>query len=48
MATIILNAHLHYRQDSKEEDEFAANSIIEDNVEDNEEDVVGNSRAPKE
>ena len=48
MATIIGNAHLHHRQDSKVEDEVVVNGITKDYVEDEEEDVVGDSRVPKE
>ena len=48
MATIIGNAHLHCRQDSKVEDEAAVGGITEDDVEDEEEDVMGDSKVPKE
>ena len=48
MATIIGNAHLHHKQDGEVEDEFAVDGIAEDDMEDEEEDVVGDSRVPKE
>ena len=44
IATIIGSAHLHHRQDNKVEAEVAVHGITEDE----EEDVVGNSRVPKE
>ena len=48
MAIIIGNAHLHYRQDSEVEDMATVEGITEDNVDDEEEDVVGDSKVPKE
>ena len=48
MAILIGNAHLHHRQDSKVEDEAVVDGITEDDVDDEEEDVVGDSLVPKE
>ena len=48
MATIIGNAHLHHKQDSEVEDVAVVDGITEDDVDDEEEDVVGDSRVPKE
>ena len=47
-AIFIGNAHLHHKQDSEVEDVAAADSIIEDDVDDKEEDVVEDSRVLKE
>ena len=47
-AIIIGNAHLHHRQDSEVEDVAAVDGITEDDVDDEEEDVVGDSQVPKE
>ena len=48
MAIFIGSAHLHRRQDSEVEDVAAVDGITEDDVGDVEEDVVGDSRVPKE
>ena len=48
MAIFIGNAHLHHRQDNKVEDMAAVDGITEDNVDDEEEDVVEDSRVLKE
>ena len=48
MATIIGNAHLHHRQNSEVEDEVAGDGITKDDVEDEEEDAVGDNKVPKE
>ena len=47
-AIIIGNAHVHRRQDSEVEDMAVVDGITEDNVDDVEEDVVGDSQIPKE
>ena len=47
-AIFIGNAHLHRRQDNEVEDVAAADGITEDNVDDEEEDVVEDSRVLKE
>ena len=47
-AIFIRNAHLHHRQDSEMEDVAAVDGITEDDVDDEEEDVVGDNQAPKE
>ena len=48
MATITGNAHLHHKQDNEVEDMAAVNGITEDDVDNVEEDVVGDSQVPKE
>ena len=47
MAIFIGNAHLHRRQDSEVEDVAAVDGITEDDVDDEEEDVVEDSRILK-
>ena len=47
MATIIGNAHLHHKHDSEVEDEVAVDGITKDDVDGVEEDVVGDSKVPK-
>ena len=47
MAIIIGSAHLHHRQVSKVEDEVAVDGITKDDVEDEEEDAVGDIKVPK-
>ena len=47
-ATIIGNAHLHHKQNSEVENEAIVDGIIKNNVDDAEEDVVGDNRVPKE
>ena len=42
------NAHLHRRQDNEVEDMAAVEGIIEADVDDVEEDVVGDNKVPKE
>ena len=42
------NAHLHCKQDSKVEDVAVVDGITEDDVDDEEEDVVGDNKVPKE
>ena len=46
-AIFIGNAHLHCRQDSEVEDAAVVDGITEDDVEDEEEDVVGTARSPR-
>ena len=48
MAIIIGNVHLHRREDSEVEDVAAVDGITEANVDDVEEDVVGDNKVPKE
>ena len=48
MAIFIGNAHLHCRQDSEVEDVTTVDGITEDNVDNEEEDVVEDSRVLKE
>ena len=48
MAIFIGNAHLHHRQDNEEENVAAVEGIIEADVDDVEEDVVGDNKVPKE
>ena len=48
MAIIIGNAHLHHRQDSEVEDMSAVEGITEADMDDMEEDVVGDNKVPKE
>ena len=40
--------HLHHKQESEVEDETAVNGITEDDVEDEEKDMVGDNKVPKE
>ena len=47
-AIFIGNAHLYHRQDSEVEDVAAVDGIIKDDVDDEEEDVVGDNKVPKE
>ena len=48
MAISIGNAHLDHRQDNEVEDVAVADGITEDDVDDEEEDVVEDSRVLKE
>ena len=48
MAIFIGNAHLHRKKDSEVEDMAAVNGITEDDVDNEEEDVVEDSRVLKE
>ena len=48
MAIIIGSVHLHCRPIREVEDEVEVNGTIEDDVGDEEEDTVGDSRVPKE
>ena len=48
MTTIVGNAHLHYKQNSEVEDIAVVDGITEDNVDYKEDDVVGDSKVPKE
>ena len=47
-AIIIGNAHQHYEQDSEVEGEAAVDGITEDNVDNEEEDMVGDRQVRKE
>ena len=47
MAIFIGNVHLHRKQDSEVEDVAAVDGITEDDVDDEEEDVVEDSRVLK-
>ena len=47
-AIFIGNAHLHRRQDNEEENVAAVEGITEADVDDVEEDVVGDNKVPKE
>ena len=48
MAIFIENAHQHRRQDNEEENVAAVEDITEADVDDVEEDVVGDNKVPKE
>ena len=48
MATFIGNAHLHRKQDNEMEDVAVVDGITEDDVDNEEEDVVEDSRVLKE
>ena len=48
MAIFVGNAHLHHKQDSEVEDVAAVEGITEANVDDEEEDMVEDSRVLKE
>ena len=48
MAIIIGNAHLHRRQDNEVEDVVVVDGITKDNVDDEEENMVEDSRVLKE
>ena len=47
MAIFIGNAHLHRRQDREVEDVATVDGITEDDMDDEEEDVVGDNQVPK-
>ena len=47
MATIVGSAYLHHKQDNEGEDEAGIDGITEDDVEDEEEDMVGTTRSPR-
>ena len=47
MAIFIGSAHLHHRQDNEVEDVVAIEGITEADVDDVEEDVVGDNRGPQ-